>query len=89
LGWWTWTLPCGGGQVLHTWPLNLWFFPWSANTMLSTHAMRKKNWHKISTPHNPTMVHLTSMCLPWPLLWIINMFWNAYANIIPKHKTMQ
>jgi hypothetical protein len=45
----------------------------------------KKNWDKILTPHNPTMVHLTSMCLPWT----INMLWNPHANVIPKHKTMQ
>jgi hypothetical protein len=49
----------------------------------------KKNWDKISTPHNLTMVHPTSMCLPWPLPWTINILWNPHANVILKHKTMQ
>jgi hypothetical protein len=45
----------------------------------------EKNWDMISTPHNTTMVHPTSMCLPW----IIYILWNPHANIVLKHKTMQ
>jgi hypothetical protein len=45
----------------------------------------KKNWHMILTPHNATMVHPTSMCLPWTK----NMLWNPHVNVVPKHKTTQ
>ncbi len=45
----------------------------------------KKNWDMIWTPHIPAIVHLTLVCLPW----IINMFWNPHANVIPKHNIMQ
>jgi hypothetical protein len=37
------------------------------------------------TPHNPAMVHPTSMCLPWTK----NMLWNPNVNIVPKHKATQ
>jgi hypothetical protein len=40
----------------------------------------KKNYDKISTPHNLAMVHPTTLCLPWT----INMLRNARANIIQK-----
>jgi hypothetical protein len=45
----------------------------------------KKIWDRFLTPHNPTMVHSTSICLPWT----INMLQNLHTNIVPKHKTMQ
>ncbi len=71
----------------HLWILD--FFHGAQAPCFQHMPCTKKKWDKNSTPHNPTMVHPTSMCLPWPLPWTVNMLWNPHANAVPKHKTMQ
>jgi len=60
LGWWTWTSPCEGDQVLHASPLNLWFSPWNASVAtplwgkceVATHTPENGTWESSGTPEN-------------------------------------